>query len=324
MEEHFKLEKPFVNSAPARLYAMQLKLRPLERGGSLMPFSGELVHGAWLHWMRNAAPDISSWLHDGNKRRLFTCSSLQFPIPLAARLKAERENRHLALDPQKTYTIRITLLLGELFPLFYQTLLGAQQNGGASPGFQIGRQQFVLDHIILDASDASDWSGVRAFQDMVDDASRLTLGKASLLELEFTSLTTFNWLYLPNKLYGNHYARLPLPQYIFQGLANRWQELAPSELAGVIQRDRIEAYVQAEGIVIDDYNLQTHQVQFAAHPQRGFIGTCKYLLRGPDAPPADDSPLTIRQQIYLLSQLAFYTGIGYKPAMGMGQSRALP
>lgn len=318
------MEKPFASIAPARLYALLLKLRPLERGGTLMPFSGELVHGAWLHWMRNAAPDISSWLHDGNRRRLFTCSSLQFPLSFAARLKAERENRHLLLDPQQTYTIRITLLLGELFPLFYQTLLEARQNSLEKSSFQIGRQQFTLDHVISDGEDAGGWSGFRAFQDLVEDASQLTLGRASLLELEFASLTTFNWLYLPNKIYGNHYARLPLPQYIFQGLANRWQELAPPELAGVIQRDQIEAYVQAEGIVIDDYNLQTHQVQFAAHPQRGFVGTCKYLLRGPDSPPIGDSPLTVRQQIYLLSQLAFYTGIGYKPAMGMGQVRTLP
>ncbi len=35
-------------SSPANLYAMLLKLRPLEQG-MLMPFSGELVHGAWLN-----------------------------------------------------------------------------------------------------------------------------------------------------------------------------------------------------------------------------------------------------------------------------------
>ena len=32
-------------ATPARLYALMLKLRPLERG-TIMPFSGELVHGA--------------------------------------------------------------------------------------------------------------------------------------------------------------------------------------------------------------------------------------------------------------------------------------
>jgi CRISPR-associated endoribonuclease Cas6 len=31
--------------------------------------------------------------------------------------------------------------------------------------------------------------------------------------------------------------------------------------------------------------------------------------------------LTIRQQVYLLAQLAFYSGVGYKTAMGLGQVR---
>ena len=73
------MEMGFSSAAPARLYALVLKLRPVE-GGTLMAFSGELVHGAWLDWMRRMAPDVGAMLHDGNKRRLFTCSSLQFPL----------------------------------------------------------------------------------------------------------------------------------------------------------------------------------------------------------------------------------------------------
>src|SRR6266851_2066922 len=112
----------YSSSAPARLYALLLKLRPIQQG-TLMPFSGELVHGAFLHWLKIAAPDVATWLHDGNKRRLFTCSSLQFPLPAQRMLEAERNNVHLPLDPEKTYTVRITLLLGELLPLFHNTFM---------------------------------------------------------------------------------------------------------------------------------------------------------------------------------------------------------
>src|SRR5947209_547215 len=104
-------------ASPAKLYAFLLKLRPIQEG-SLMPFTGELVHAAWLTWLRSAAPDVADWLHEGNKRRLFTCSSLQFPLPQAKMLEVERHNVHWPLTPEKTYTIRVTLLLGELFPLF--------------------------------------------------------------------------------------------------------------------------------------------------------------------------------------------------------------
>src|SRR5712692_11844923 len=116
------MDMPSLSGSPARLYALLLKLRPLE-AGTLMPLSGELVHGAWLAWIREAAPDVAAMLHDGNKRRLFTCSSLQFPLPSARVREAERENVHLPLNLERAYTVRITLLLGELFPLFYNTLM---------------------------------------------------------------------------------------------------------------------------------------------------------------------------------------------------------
>src|SRR5438309_8814338 len=116
------MDIPTSLTTPSKLYALQLKLRPLQ-AGTLMPFSGEMVHGAFLNWLRAAAPDVAMWLHEGSKRRLFTCSSLQFPISPQRMVEAERGNVHLPIDPEKTYTVRITLLLGELFPLFYEALV---------------------------------------------------------------------------------------------------------------------------------------------------------------------------------------------------------
>src|SRR2546421_11027478 len=113
------MDTPFSSSAPSKLYAFLLKLRPLEYG-TLMAFNGELVHAAWLNWLGSAAPEVASWLHEGNKRRLFTCSSLQFPLPVQRMRMAERDNVHLPVEPEETYTVRITLLLGELFPLFHE------------------------------------------------------------------------------------------------------------------------------------------------------------------------------------------------------------
>jgi len=46
-KDDMQMETPFPTQAPTRLYAFLLKLRPLQQG-TLMAFSGELVHGAWL------------------------------------------------------------------------------------------------------------------------------------------------------------------------------------------------------------------------------------------------------------------------------------
>ena len=312
-------------AVPARLYALVLRLRALE-AGTLMPFSGELVHGAWLGWLRAAAPDVAAMLHDGNKRRLFTCSSLQFPLPRSRMLQAERDNVHLPLRPEKTYSVRITLLMGELFPLFYNTLMHFNMAGmvsSKSPFMQIGKQAFLLEEVISTPDDASRWTGFTSLAKLVDTALGVKFDKNAFIKLEFASATTFNWIHVAEKTYGNYYAQLPLPKYVFPGLARRWQELAPPELAGLVQRERVERYVEADGVVIDDYDLRTHMVHFAQHPQRGFVGTCTYQLRGPDEATTPDAPLTVRQQLLLLAQLAFYCGVGYKTPMGMGQVRVL-
>ncbi len=312
-------------SAPARLYAMLLKLRPFEVG-TLMPFSGELVHGAWLEWIRAAAPEVATMLHDGNKRRLFTCSNLQFPFPKSRLLQAERDNIHLPLDPQKTYSVRITLLLGELFPLFYNTLMHfnmTRSGRSRSPFMLIGKQAFLLEEVISAPDDPSGWTGFSSFAKLFDSAMAAKPGNNASLTLEFASATAYNWINVADKTYGNYYALQPLPKYVFPALAKRWQELAPPELAGMVQKERIERYVEADGVVIEDYDLRTHVVQFPRHPQVGFIGTCTYDLRGPDEATTPDVPLTVRQQLLLLAQLAFYCGVGYKTPMGMGQVRPL-
>lgn len=311
------------SSAPSKLYALLLKLRPLEKG-TLMPFSGELVHGAWLDWIRQAAPDVAAMLHDGNKQRLFTCSSLQFPFPAARMQHAERENVHLPLEPEKTYTIRITLLLGELFPLFYNSLMHfnmAEMGTKKLPFMQIGKQQFLLEEVIADNDDPPGWTGFTTFTSLAEKAKTTQLRNPETLTLQFDSLTTFNRS-TPREIgYGKHYARLPLPYYVFSGLARRWQELAPPQLANMVQKTQIENYIHGEGVVIKDYELKTHLVYFVNHPQEGFTGVCTYHLRGSDKEVASEASLSIRRQLLLLAQMAFYTGVGYKTTMGMGRVR---
>src|SRR5947209_10843826 len=175
-------------------YTTLFRSRPTERA-TIMPFTGEMAHAAWLDWIRAAAPDVANMLHDGNKRRLFTGSSLQFPFEPARMQQAERDNVHLPLDPEKTYALRITLLLSELFPLFYHALLhfSASEPGAKKPAFmQIGKQQFLLEEVIADPADPAGWTGFTSFSKLVDTAKSLKVGNPEPLTLQFASLTTFN------------------------------------------------------------------------------------------------------------------------------------
>jgi CRISPR-associated endoribonuclease Cas6 len=310
---------------PARIYSLLLKIRPLAKG-TLMPFSGELVHGAWIRWLNEASPIIAQQLHEGKKHRLFTCSSVQFPLSEERLSRAQRENIHLPLNEQQTYTIRITLLWGELFPLLYEIVMRMNMRSflAESAVIQIGKQRFALDAMISSPDDASGWAGYTTYEELVALAQRQRFSASVPCTFEFASPTTFHRLMTAQRKYPAYYAQLPLPHYIFPGLAKRWQELAPPELTAVIQKEQIETYIADEGIIIDDCHVQTQQVHFTEHVQRGFIGSCRYLMRGPDDAPVTESPLTVRQQLYLLAWFAFYTGVGYKTTMGMGQTRLQP
>jgi CRISPR-associated endoribonuclease Cas6 len=268
---------------------------------------------------------VATWLHEGNRRRFFTCSSLQFSLSAARSLEVERENVHLALDPAKTYTVRITLLRGELFPLFYDTLMRSDMSAGRNaqvPFMQIGKQQFSLEEVVLSNDDSSGWTGFVSLVEMVEKIRCQRLGTIHPLMIEFASLTTFNRTNIRTKNYGTHHARLPLPGYVFPGLARRWEDIAGPDLAPIVQRERIEQYIQDDGMIIVDYDLRTHRLKFTTHQQQGFIGMCKYHLRGPDEQATPEVLLTVRQQILLLAQLAFYSGVGYKTSMGMGRVRS--
>jgi CRISPR-associated endoribonuclease Cas6 len=319
-EYNFVMEMMYAPTDPARLYAVLLRLRPLQ-SGTLMPFNGELVHGAFLRWLGTAAPDVAAWLHEGQKRRLFTCSSLHFSHPM--QLRAERENIHLPLYPRKIYTIRLTLLLGELFPLFYKALtqFNVSQIGTSAPPFiQLGKQFFLLEEVLLGENDPSGWTGFTSPQALVEKARQARFGNTAALTLEFTSLTTFSRGNHKTG-YGAHHVMLPLPLFVFQNLIKRWEDIAPPDLAGIIQKEPLEQYLLDDGAIIVDYDLKAHYVHFTTHQQRGFVGTCTYQLRGSNTPTTPETPLTLGQQMYLLAQLAFYSGIGYKTAMGLGQAR---
>ncbi len=311
------------SKGPARLYALQLKLRPLQRG-TLMPFSGELVHGAWLNWIRHYAPDVATWLHDGNRRRPFTCSSLRFPIAPSRMLDAERNNVHLPLDPEQTYTIRLTLLQGELFPLFYDLIMRFHDGGLTGqhqPFLQLGKQSFLLEEVVLNGDDKAGWTGFVALSDLVESVRQKRGSVLNTFTLDFASLTTFNRSNTIDGQHENRYARLPLPHYLFPGLVKRWQEIAPAELVNLVQKEQIESYIEQEGVFIEDYELKTHHVHFVTHLQKGFIGSCTYRLSADHENATGTDSLSVRQQIHLLARLAFYTGVGYKSTMGMGQAR---
>lgn len=92
----------------------------------------------------------------------------------------------------------------------------------------------------------------------------------------------------------------PFPEAVFGNLRRRWNAFAPEELKFPT--------IQWSGFV-SDYDLKTEKLRLENAVERGAIGWVRY--RFPD--PEQARIATI------LSHFAFFSGVGRKTAMGMGQ-----
>ncbi|MCS7259672.1 MAG: CRISPR system precrRNA processing endoribonuclease RAMP protein Cas6 [Anaerolineae bacterium] len=123
------------------------------------------------------------------------------------------------------------------------------------------------------------------------------------LTLEFVSPTTFRS--------SGRYVPMPLPELVFGSLSERWQAFAPVALSPEVRR------FAAEMVVVSRYLLRTRSLpgkEGGLHI--GFIGqvTFRTLNR-------DRYWLSV---LNLLAEYAFFSGVGYGTAAGLGQVRSVP
>ncbi len=92
----------------------------------------------------------------------------------------------------------------------------------------------------------------------------------------------------------------PLPESVFGNLRRRWNAFAPEEF----KLPKIQW-----GEVVYDYVLETQKVRLANSTEKGAIGWVRYQFPDPEQARAAT----------ILAHFAFFSGVGRKTAMGMGQ-----
>lgn len=101
---------------------------------------------------------------------------------------------------------------------------------------------------------------------------------------------------------------LPLPGLVFGSLVDRWNAFSPVTLPS-----EIRAYAE-EHMAISQCRLRTSMIDIAGGRQVGFTGSCAYVA-------VDTDPYWLRI-LHLLSAFAFFSGVGYKTTMGLGQTHS--
>jgi CRISPR-associated endoribonuclease Cas6 len=244
---------------------------------------GHLLHAVFLNLVAQFDEARSKQLHDEPHYRPFTISSLQ-----GTQIREE----YALLRRSQTYTCRVTLLDGG----------DLQQQLQAHVG-QVHAIPVHLDNAVLSLKrvistpmmDSRGWVGSTTWKTLV------TLPPADLITMHFLSPTAFSMKDRAFKLF-------PDPMWVWGSLVRDWNRYAPACFQ--IDKTFIQGATTSAIRVTSCKELHTEMLRYASHVQKGFLGTCSYLLQDPVSAP------------YLTTLAAFapYAGVGSKTTMGMGQT----
>jgi len=285
------------------LYALIVRLAA-ETGGELRATQGRLAHAAFLDLLRGVDPPLAAELHNSRGPKPFTVS------PLSG-LGHGRGGR-LPVRPGDTPWLRVTLLDPVLFHSFIAYFLRPAHR----PRLRLEPIGFQVTELISTPGGhplAGYTSPVELYKqweaaDMSPDRRHISL--------EFRSPTGFSLKDEDEEGQKPPAARprparrmhvLPDAAFVFGGLAAAWDRLTGGETQAAVR-----AYA-AECVVVARHDIETHMVDFGGgRKQVGFTGRVRYELLG-----EEDEPLA--RHLNRLADLAFYTGVGSKTTMGMGQ-----
>ncbi|HEY9697677.1 MAG TPA: CRISPR-associated endoribonuclease Cas6 [Trichocoleus sp.] len=194
-----------------------------------------------------------------------------------------RQGQTGEVTAENEFFVRIGLLDGTLL----EPLLNGLEKSG-SQSFGLAGFPFVLRAInVLPGTDPwialSDYA-LLAQSEMVLDT----------LTLKFLSPTSFK------HNTGQEFHPFPLAEAVFGNLYRRWNVFAPDELKF--------PKVRWSGLV-PDYELKTGKLEIKKLVISGAIGWAKYRFPNPEQ----------ARMATILAHFAFFSGVGCKTAMGMGQ-----
>lgn len=264
------------------------------RDGRVPLTQGALAHAAFFDLVRAADSELAARLHGSGSRQPFTISPLQ-GLPDDRLADADRA---YALRAGDRVALRLTLLDPDLFVAFLQRLLAA----GPDLRLHIGDVTFAVESA-LGTPGSHPWAGYTTA-----GALRKAATTAPQIGMRFASPTAINL--------GSAGAAkqrmvlIPIPQYVFASLRGAWNRLTGDEIP-----IGFEAWVAETVFVREVRHWQTAVYQLKRGTYPGGYGDVTFEALDP-AP-------TFTRILNLLTDFAFYSGVGTKTTMGMGQARRL-
>jgi CRISPR-associated endoribonuclease Cas6 len=268
------------------LTSLVLQVEARNSGG--LPASlGRAAQALLLRLVREQDAVLAATLHADNAQRPYTVSD-----PVLGRRQAAGRT----VQPGDTGWLRFTGLT--------EDVSGCLTRLTAQPPAEIDLDGFPLQVVAatLDAT-AHAWASQTDYRTLaarylLDDTPQI----APRVEMYFASPTTFRS--------SGRYVPLPLPELVFGSLLDRWQAFAPVALSPEVRR------FAAAAVVVTRYALHSQCVRGKEDVMHiGFTGRVAFTALN-----RDRYWLSV---LNLLAAYAFYSGVGYGTATGMGQVRSV-
>ncbi|MBU6351686.1 MAG: CRISPR-associated endoribonuclease Cas6 [Chloroflexi bacterium] len=270
--------------------ALVLDMMALEEG-FLPLLAGELAHAAFYAIVETIDPVLSQQMHDAQGRSAFAIS------PLYGYWRTPYDRKIKVHSGQGAW-MRVSLLDDTLFEVFQKHLLSSPL-----PTIQIGRIPLAITQV-YGAPGSHPWCGYTT----VEQLAALEPGEERWT-VEFASPTAIRWGSADNA--ARRIEIFPQPRMVVAGLRARWDRLTGEQWG----RD-FEEWVERNVIVGAVRRWQMESFTYQRQQYRGGIGVLDYQL-------LDGGRREHLAHLNRLFHLAFYTGVGYKTTMGLGQVRLI-
>ncbi|MGH2458612.1 MAG: CRISPR-associated endoribonuclease Cas6 [Chloroflexota bacterium] len=259
----------------------------VDDAAELAPTTGHFAHALFLDLVRQVDPELAEALHAPSDRKPFTVSPVLHEV----------EDRPLTgvVRPGQRGRLRFTILDDRVFAALIQKF-----RREPTTVVRAGSARLTIADV---STVPGGWSGATTLEEISAGAR-----PSRSVTLEFVTPTSFSLGSGPS---GARLSFFPTATLVFNALRRRWDKLA-----GPALDERLEPLLSQQ-LVETGYDLRTLALQMDHRPEIGFVGWCRYEAKGVGW---DDDTL---RQLNALADVAFYTGVGRKTTMGMGQTRRI-
>lgn len=264
-----------------------MEIKPLD-SGTFLEFPGKKIHGFLFNAMREANEEISEQVHKLPDLKPFTVSPIF----------GTRYGKPTLIEKEKTYRMRVTFLEDKIFELFTTKVM---RDRILKKTFRIGSIEFLITKVILDQT-RSYWASVFSPKDYIKENTELR----KEITLSFVTPTLFR--------IGDLHLSKPDAEKTYVGLLKKFNKYSDVKIDESIVEE-----LKKIRIVKDDTNEK--KVFFENFYLQGFVGDVTFSIDNLSGEANEDVSKELLTTFNILSEFAFYSGVGYKTTMGLGQTK---